>query len=258
MWRLLLVAFLAALSLAWLFLLVSLAPPLETSWANEGQQIQSASSSSSSTPPPTLNFPSSLAELRSTSALLTAYYRHQAPAYVMLLFISAYLFKQTFAVPGSVFLNVLAGAVFGLPLAFVLCSFLTACGASCCFVLARICGRNAAQKYFPQRIQSFRESLEENRARLPYFLLFLRLFPMSPNWAINMCSGVLGVPLGLFFVTVLVGLMPYNYICVQTGVLLSSLDSMQDIFTWTTLAQMTAVALVALAPGYLRRAQKNA
>jgi len=30
------------------------------------------------------------------------------------LFVSAYLFKQTFAIPGSVFLNALAGAVFGL------------------------------------------------------------------------------------------------------------------------------------------------
>jgi len=34
--------------------------------------------------------------------------------YVIILFVSAYLFKQTFAIPGSVFLNALAGAVFGL------------------------------------------------------------------------------------------------------------------------------------------------
>ena len=34
--------------------------------------------------------------------------------YVVVLFVSAYLFKQTFAIPGSVFLNALAGAVFGL------------------------------------------------------------------------------------------------------------------------------------------------
>ena len=36
--------------------------------------------------------------------------------------------------------------------------------------------------------------MSANENRLPYFLLFLRLFPCSPNWAINMCSGVLGVP----------------------------------------------------------------
>ena len=35
-------------------------------------------------------------------------------SYVVVLFVSAYLFKQTFAIPGSVFLNALAGAVFGL------------------------------------------------------------------------------------------------------------------------------------------------
>ena len=44
---------------------------------------------------------------------------------VFLLFGSAYLFKQTFAIPGSVFLNLLAGAIFGLPIGFCLTSVLT-------------------------------------------------------------------------------------------------------------------------------------
>ena len=44
---------------------------------------------------------------------------------VLLLFSLAYLFKQTFAIPGSVFLNLLAGAIFGLPVGFCLTSTLT-------------------------------------------------------------------------------------------------------------------------------------
>ena len=53
-------------------------------------------------------------------------------------------------------------------------------------------GQDAALKYFPERVQIFSDKLEENKQELPYFLLFLRLFPMSPNWALNMASGVLG------------------------------------------------------------------
>jgi hypothetical protein len=53
-------------------------------------------------------------------------------------------------------------------------------------------GAELAERYFPQRIGAFRKSLQENGDQLPFFLLFLRLFPMSPNWALNMASGVLG------------------------------------------------------------------
>ena len=43
-----------------------------------------------------LAFPSSLDDIRALSATLTAYNSHH-PLYVLLLFSSAYLFKQTFA-----------------------------------------------------------------------------------------------------------------------------------------------------------------
>lgn len=43
----------------------------------------------------------------------------------------------------------------------------------------------------------------------------------------------------------------------QTGVLLSTLTSMREIFSWSTLAQMTGVAVVALLPALLKRGQKK-
>ena len=131
------------------------------------------------------------------------------------------------------------------------CYFVIASGASCCFILARFAGREFATRYFPARMSSFKQQLDENSHRLPYFLLFLRLFPCSPNWAINLCSGVLEVPIHTFWWTALIGLMPYNYICVQTGALLSTLKSVNDIFTWTTGLQLSGIAIIALLPGLL-------
>lgn len=195
-------------------------------------------------------FPSSLEELQTCASILTSMQKNHAYL-VSLLFSSAYLFKQTFAIPGSVFLNLLAGAIFGLPIGFCLTCILTASGATCCFLLARFAGREFALKYFPTRMSSFKKQLEQNSHRLPYFLLFLRLFPCSPNWAINMCSGVLEVPVRTFWWTVLIGLMPYNYICVQTGALLSTLRSVNDILTWTTGLQLSGIAIIALLPGLL-------
>jgi len=202
-----------------------------------------------------LYFPSSLEDIRSLAGVLGVY-RQLHPQYALFLFSSAYLFKQTFAVPGSVFLNVLAGAIFGSYSGFILCCLLTACGASLCFFLARLVGEKAVAAWFPEQLGSFKLKLEENKAELPFFLLFLRLFPMSPNWALNMASGVLGVPIHLFFLSVLVGLMPYNYLCVTSGAILSEINDLGDVVSWSNMARCATAALAALLPTLLLRGRK--
>ena len=147
-----------------------------------------------------LYFPSSLEDIKNLAEVLGEY-NQLHPRYVLLLFTSAYLFKQTFAVPGSVFLNVLAGAIFGGGPAFLLCSALTALGASLCCLLARAAGEGAVAALFPRQLAGLRARLE-GAPHLALLLTSLRLFPCSPNWALNMASGVLGVPLHLFFITV--------------------------------------------------------
>lgn len=243
MWRLGAIALIFSSALAVLYLLANLTAQVATSEYATDQQVFH-------------KFPSSIEELQNYASILTTM-KNNHTSLVLLLFGSAYLFKQTFAIPGSVFLNLLAGAIFGVPIGFGLACILTASGATFCFLLARFAGRDFANKFFPTRMSSFKNKLEENGHRLPYFLLFLRLFPCSPNWAINMCSGVLEVPVYTFWWTVLVGLMPYNYICVQTGALLSTLRSVNDILTWTTALQLSGIALIALLPGVFSGKKSN-
>lgn len=51
-----------------------------------------------------------------------------------------------------------------------------------------------------------------------------------------------------------VGLLPYNFICVQTGVVLSEVSSLDDLFSWDRLFQLMAIACMALLPGiFIRR-----
>jgi len=194
-----------------------------------------------------LKFPSNLEDLRKIASNL-GQFQVSNPGYVLLLFSSAYIFKQTFAVPGSVFLNILAGALYGVWQGFLMCCLLTACGASQCYLLARLVGANTAQHYFPEKIASFKAKLDENRDQLLFFLLFLRLFPMSPNWALNMASGVLGVPLHLFFVGVFFGLMPYNYMCVTSGAILSELNDISEIMSWTNFGRCLLAAVLSILP----------
>jgi hypothetical protein len=43
----------------------------------------------------------------------------------------------------------------------------------------------------------------------------------------------------------------------QTGVLVSRLTTMSDMLSWTTLAQMSLVAVVALVPGLLMKRKQS-
>lgn len=51
----------------------------------------------------TLRFPSNLAELKEITKLFNLYFKVN-PVYSILLFSSAYIYKQAFSIPGSVFL----------------------------------------------------------------------------------------------------------------------------------------------------------
>lgn len=195
-------------------------------------------------------FPSDLAELRELSEVLRDY-RKEQQAYVILLFCSAYLYKQCFAIPGSSFLNVLAGALFGPWLGLLLCCVLTSVGATCCYLLSSMFGKQLVVSYFPDKVALLQRKVEENRNSLFFFLLFLRLFPMTPNWFLNLSAPILNIPMAQFFFSVLIGLIPYNFICVQTGSILSTLTSLDALFSWGTVFKLLAIALVALVPGTL-------
>lgn len=54
-------------------------------------------------------------------------------------------------------------------------------------------------------MKCFSWQVEENRSSLFFFLLFLRLFPMTPNWFLNLSAPILNIPVSQFFFSVLIG-----------------------------------------------------
>ncbi|KAG7315911.1 hypothetical protein KOW79_020777 [Hemibagrus wyckioides] len=199
-----------------------------------------------------LRFPSDLEELRDLAELLK-FYKRQHTTYVLVLFCSAYLYKQSFAIPGSSFLNMLSGALFGPWYGLLIACTLTTVGSTNCYLLSRTFGKRHVIRFFPEKVAMLQRKVEENRSSLFFFLLFLRFFPMTPNWFLNVTSPILNIPIPMFFFSVLIGLIPYNFICVRTGAILSEIASLDDIFSWGTLLQLLLIACVALLPGAVIR-----
>ncbi|XP_072541068.1 transmembrane protein 41A-A isoform X2 [Salminus brasiliensis] len=208
------------LSSVYLYLLSAHLPSAHLPSAHLGDEEPGEGESLSTAGAAGLKFPSDLEELREQAALLRLYQKEHS-GYVLLLFCSAYIYKQAFAIPGSSLLNVLAGALFGPWLGLLLACVLT--------------------------------TVEENRSSLFFFLLFLRFFPMSPNWFLNMSSPIVNIPVTLFFLSVFIGLMPYNLVCVQTGSVLSELSSLDALFSWSILLKLLLAAGAALLPAAVIR-----
>ncbi|XP_016132524.1 transmembrane protein 41A-B-like isoform X1 [Sinocyclocheilus grahami] len=204
-----------------------------------------------------LKFPSDLNELRELAELLQ-FYKAEHTGYVFILFCSAYLYKQSFAIPGSSFLNMLAGALFGPWHGLLIACTLTTVGSTNCYLLSRTFGKRHIVRLFPEKVAMLQRMVEENRSSLFFFLLFLRFFPMTPNWFLNVTSPILNIPIPIFFFSILIGLIPYNFICVRTGAILSEIHSLDDIFSWRTLFQLLLIACVALLPGALIRRYSQA
>lgn len=99
--------------------------------------------------------------------------------------------------------------------------------------------------------------VESNKARLPYFLLSLRLVPVSPNWFINITSPILGIPIKMFALTAFLGLIPYNFMCVQAGSVLSELESVNDLLNFKMVCNLLIMAAVASLPGFLNQRLKK-
>ena len=106
---------------------------------------------------------------------------------------------------------------------------LTAAGASMCYLLSYCFGKDVVTRYFGHRLRPIQDKLTNDQQSLLLILISLRVFPMSPNWFLNITSPILGVPIRLFFVSVLIGLVPYNYLCVQTGLILSELQTLTAV-----------------------------
>jgi uncharacterized membrane protein YdjX (TVP38/TMEM64 family) len=119
---------------------------------------------------------------------------------VMLGLVLLYIFLQTFAIPGSLFLSILSGFLYSFPIALTLVSFCSAIGATLCYLLSQLVGRRLVKHYFPKKAEAWAKQVDHHREDLLSYMLFLRMTPFLPNWFINLVAPVIGVPLFPFSV----------------------------------------------------------
>ena len=172
---------------------------------------------------------------------------------VIVAFVLTYIFLQSFAIPGSIFLSILSGFLFPFPLALFLVCLCSATGASFCYLLSSVIGKKVVKRFFPERINKWKKQVENHEKDLLSYIMFLRITPFLPNWFINIASPVLNVSLMPFFVGTFVGVAPPSFGFISAGVELYELTTTGDAFSLKSILIVIGSAIVSLLPVFFRR-----
>ncbi|KAG4908054.1 putative membrane protein [Glycine soja] len=222
-----------------------------------------------------LKLPRTLSDLRLLKEHLSTYASNH-PAQFILGYCSTYIFMQTFMIPGTIFMSLLAGALFGVVRGILLVVFNATAGASSCFFLSKLIGRPLVSWLWPEKLRFFQAEIAKRRDRLLNYMLFLRITPTLPNLFINLASPIVDVPFHIFFSATLIGLVPASYITVRdieelkdytgsvhiekallripaAGLALGDLKSIKDLYDFKTLSVLFLIGFVSIAPTLLKR-----
>lgn len=199
-----------------------------------------------------LKLPRSISDLRILKEHL-ATYASIYPTKFILGYCSTYIFMQTFMIPGTIFMSLLAGALFGIIKGIFLVVFNATAGASSCYFLSKLIGRPIVYWLWPGKLKLFQSEIAKRRDKLLNYMLFLRITPTLPNLFINLASPIVDVPYPVFFLATVVGLVPASYVTVRAGLALGDLNSVKDLYDFKTLSVLFLIGFISILPTILKR-----
>ncbi|KAI8605143.1 snare associated Golgi protein-domain-containing protein [Dissophora ornata] len=201
-----------------------------------------------------LKFPRNAEDVQHLSLVLEAYLA-QHYYQVLICFVTTYISMQAFAIPGSLMLSVLGGALFKFRVGLVLVLLCAGVGSLCCYTISYYLGHPIVEKYLKVRIAKLQAQIDAKRDELFFYFAFLRVTPLIPNWLMNVSSPHVGIPVAIFFFGTLVGVLPNSLVTVQAGVTLAALASPDDftLLTPQNIIMTVAVGICLLIPIALHR-----
>eukprot|EP01083_Nonionella_stella_P126498 382893_1 len=205
-----------------------------------------------------LKIPRDLSDVKILANVLSEY-QGDNNYVVMIGFCALYLFLQTFAIPGTLLLSILSGCLFPWLIALILVTACSTSGASLCYGLSEYLARDLVIKYFPNKLEMLQNKIEMNGDNIFYYLLFLRLTPLLPNWFINLAAPILNVRYIYFGSATFVGLIPANFMYIQLGMTLQSIsqDTLGNqgrfVLSYKSMACLLMMAIIALIPTFFKK-----
>lgn len=168
---------------------------------------------------------------------------HYAAA--LILFTAAYAVAVALSLPIATLLTLLGGFLFGRWAGTIIVVTAATAGASVIFLIARSAvGKTLREKAgkFYHRIEGY---MKEDAV---HYMLFMRLVPLFPFFAVNIVPAFFNVSLRAYVLTTFFGIMPGSFVYVNAGEALGDIEKPGDIFSPQMLIAFSLLGLFALLP----------
>ncbi|KAJ6607366.1 hypothetical protein B0H10DRAFT_1818271 [Mycena sp. CBHHK59/15] len=203
---------------------------------------------------PLLRIPKSFAQLQALNGILKKY-RDIFPYRIFICFIVTYLFLQAFSLPGSMYLSILGGAVWGMPVALPLVCCCVATGATLCYLISSALG--PALLTLPKwkaMLDKWARKIQRNQDNMISFLIVLRIAPLPPHWVINILAPHVGISIPVFWISTALGILGVSVIHTTIGGGLDEMTSAEDfhLISWKNFFGLSAVVVGVMIPVGLR------
>jgi uncharacterized membrane protein YdjX (TVP38/TMEM64 family) len=175
-------------------------------------------------------------------------------------FVAAYALVIALSVPGGAVMTVSGGFLFGLWFGALLAIIGATSGAIIVFLLARFVVSDLVR----QRAGPFLRRMADGFARNAFsYLLFLRLVPLFPFWAVNLVPAFAGIGVATFAVATFIGIIPGTLAYASVGSGLGTYFAadagapFSQVFSPKMLALRIGFAALALLPIVVKWAKKR-
>lgn len=195
----------------------------------------------------------SLESLQAYKTTITELFE-QHTALFILTFITLYAMNTALALPTSSALTLAGGFFMGTLPASVSVIVGATLGATLLFIIARSTIGGPLQKKVAAYTPKFKANMEDNAFS---YLLFLRLVPLFPFFAVNILPSLFNIPLRTFILSTFIGIIPGTTVYCYIGATLSSLTAPQDILSSKVLFAFMALGALALIPPLLKKRKKT-
>ncbi|KAF8604661.1 hypothetical protein BDV93DRAFT_507576 [Ceratobasidium sp. AG-I] len=156
---------------------------------------------------PMLRIPKSFVQLQDLNTLLKKY-RDVYPYRIFVCYVITYLYLQAFSLPGSMYLSILGGAVWGVPRALPLACSCVATGATLCYLISAALGPALlAVPSWRARLDTWAGKIDAQRDNLMSYLIVIRIAPFPPHWVVNVLCPHVGIGIPRFWISTFLGIM---------------------------------------------------
>ncbi|MDA0218436.1 MAG: TVP38/TMEM64 family protein [Proteobacteria bacterium] len=173
----------------------------------------------------------------------------------ILLYVMGYAVLTAASLPIATLVTLVGGFLFGAVAGAALTVVGATAGATVVFLIARTAFGDALRL----RARPYIGRMEEGFARNAWsYMLFLRLMPIFPFFAVNIVPAFLGVKTRIYVVTTFIGIIPGTAVFNIVGAGLGSIFDSGEAFTLSSVVTpeivigLAGLALLALAPAVLR------